>query len=231
MPCGDGWSIDRWRRSKRGRATMDATVTHPIYGWCRYTCWVLVAVPYVLAGLSKLRNGSLLWWTAANQKHIIFGYTLEPMHFEFHGNLLLRHAPDAVFSFIGLATLAGEIGFGLVLVSRRARSVMPPLVAGMHLGILFILDILFYDLIAIQLLMFRDWKLLHRGRESPAVPGHRSVADFQPAERALRAPRHGLLALPMLMTATLLVVAWSRPWPYYPLSAWDMFSSQQTSGC
>jgi hypothetical protein len=230
MPCGDAWSIDRWRRSKRGRATMDTTVTHPIYGWCRYTCWVLVAVPYVLAGLSKLRNGSLLWWTAANQKHILFGYALEPMHFEFHGNLLLRHAPDAIFTFIGLATLTGELGFGLVLFSRQARRVMPPLMAGMHLGILFVLDILFYDLIVIQLLMFRDWKVLRQGSEAPEVGLNRSMAELTQPAGGSRTTRHGPFALAILGTATLLVAAWAGPWPYYPLSAWDMFASRQTSG-
>jgi hypothetical protein len=40
-----------------GPIRADAERALPIYGWSRYVCWVMIALPYVAAGLSKLRHG------------------------------------------------------------------------------------------------------------------------------------------------------------------------------
>ena len=60
MPCADGWSVDRILRVARGQRVPDVNKAYPIYGWSRYICWVLLALPYVAAGLSKFRFGGLV---------------------------------------------------------------------------------------------------------------------------------------------------------------------------
>ena len=55
-PCADALSLDRkLGRRLRARGPRD-------YAWGRYLCWTVLALPYALAGLSKLRNGGLGWW-------------------------------------------------------------------------------------------------------------------------------------------------------------------------
>ena len=58
-PCGDGFSLDRRRRTRDGRETSDEP--RSVYAWSRYACWVAVALPYFAAGASKLRNSGLGW--------------------------------------------------------------------------------------------------------------------------------------------------------------------------
>src|SRR5439155_1268539 len=65
-PCVDAWSIDRRRRASRGLPVPEPGRPAAVYGWSRYACWTVVALAYAASGLSKLRNGGLHWWDAAN---------------------------------------------------------------------------------------------------------------------------------------------------------------------
>src|SRR4029450_10261591 len=80
-PCGDGWSIDRLRKISQGKAVPDAAGVSPSYGWSRYTCWVILAWPYVANGLSKLEGGGLYWWNATNMRTHLYTQTLSPREF------------------------------------------------------------------------------------------------------------------------------------------------------
>ena len=151
-PCGDGLSIDRLWKEYRGQAVPVLHRTAPVYGWSRYACWVVIAIPYVVAGLSKLRNGGLMWWGADNMRFQLYSTALAPMQFDFSLALHWNHAPDIVFALLGLFGVGSELAYGAVLFSRRARWIIPPLMAMMHIGILFFQDILFLDLILLQLI-------------------------------------------------------------------------------
>ena len=83
------------------------------------------------------------------------------MEFDWQVSLSLQAAPDFVFAFLGLSGVLGEVLFGLVLISRKARIVLPLAMAGMHVGIIFLQNILFFDLILLQAIFF-DWtKIRH----------------------------------------------------------------------
>ena len=153
-PCSDGLSVDRLWKVYQGRAVPAADRASAIYGWSRYACWVVIALPYVAAGLSKLRNGGLLWWEATNMRFQLYQTALAPMQFDFSLAVHLSHAPDILFALLGIAGVYGELAYGLVLFSQKARWILPPLMAMMHLGILFFQDILFLDLILLQLVFF-----------------------------------------------------------------------------
>jgi hypothetical protein len=150
-PCGDGWSVDRLRRVYRGWPVPEADRPSAVYGWSRYVCWIVIVVPYVESGLAKLRFGGLAWWSASNMRNILYESTLMPREFDWRLALYLAPAPDIVFSLLGLVSVVGEVGFGLVLFSRVARRILPIAMVMMHLGILALQKILFLDLMLLQL--------------------------------------------------------------------------------
>lgn len=134
-PCGDGWSVDRLWKISQGRAVPDAGRTSPIYGWARYACWVMIALPYVTSGLSKLVDGGLFWWNPTNMRSNLYLDTLTPREYTWAFSLHLAHAPDIFFSLLGLFALFSETCFGLVLFSRVARWIFPVVAIMMHIGI------------------------------------------------------------------------------------------------
>ncbi|MBI4004250.1 MAG: DUF393 domain-containing protein [Candidatus Omnitrophica bacterium] len=155
-PCGDGWSVDRLRKVARGAPVPPADRATAVYGWARYACWVVIALPYLAAGMSKLRNSGLTWWNATNMRIFLYRDTLNPMGFESELSLRLTSAPDAVFAVLGLVGLLAELVFVSVLFSRWARRILPFVAAGMHAGIFLLQNILFLDLMLLQL-AFIDW--------------------------------------------------------------------------
>ena len=153
-PCGDGWSVDRLWKVFRGRAVPDADRRSAVYGWSRYACWVVIALPYVAAGLSKLRYGGLLWWDATNMKSMLYQETLRMREFDWTLSLHLSAAPDIFFNLLGLFAVFGELFFGLVLFFPVARWIFPVIMGMTHIGILGLQRILFLDLILLQVVFF-----------------------------------------------------------------------------
>jgi predicted DCC family thiol-disulfide oxidoreductase YuxK len=153
-PCSDGWSVDRLRKIARGHTVPDAERASPVYGWARYACWVVIALPYVQAGLGKLRDGGLFWWHATNMRTNLYMDTLNPREFDWAFSLQLVQAPDVFFALLGVFALCSETFFGLVLFSRLARRIFPVAALLMHIGIFLLQRVLFIDLILLQLLFF-----------------------------------------------------------------------------
>ncbi len=157
-PCGDGWSLDRLRKIWKGRPVPPVEQPAAAYGWGRYACWVAVALPYLAAGLSKLRNCGLAWCSGPNLRAIIYTDNLSPMHFDWGLGLRLTAAPDSLFALIGYGALVAELLFVLVLFSRIARGVLPVMMLLLHLGIFLLQNVLFFDLFFV-LLIFFDWRV------------------------------------------------------------------------
>ncbi len=153
-PCGDSWSVDRLRKIYQGQTVPDAGRASPVYGWSRYVCWVMIALPYMANGLSKLQDGGFFWWNPTNMRSMLYFDTLTPREFDWALSLHLTHAPDILFSLMGLFTLFGETLFGLVLLSHIARRIFPFAAIMMHIGIFLFQRILFLDLILLQLVFF-----------------------------------------------------------------------------
>ena len=153
-PCGDGWSIDRLRKIYQGRAVPDSRRTSAVYGWARYLCWVPIALTYAAAGFSKLRADGLDWVSANNMKSLLFQQTLYPTAGNFSISLYLAPAPDIVFVLLGIAAISGETLFVTVLFSRVARRILPAVTSLMHIGIIFLQNIVFLDLILLMLIFY-----------------------------------------------------------------------------
>ena len=183
-PCADALSLDRRRRLRQGALVPDPA-PDPRYGWSRYACWTALALPYFMAGLSKIRNGGAAWFEGGSLKSILLRDTLDPMEFDWRVTLRLADLPDGFFALMAVAAVASEIAYVSVLFSRRARVVVPALTALLHLGIWFLQNVLFFDLILLQLL-FVDWdRLARRVRDLAAGPGASA------ARRALARPLGG----------------------------------------
>jgi predicted DCC family thiol-disulfide oxidoreductase YuxK len=153
-PCGDGWSVDRLWKVYRGQPVPAADRGTPTYGWSRYACWTVIALPYLLNGLGKLRYGGLFWWNATNMRRILYHDSLTPREFNWAWSLYLAPAPDILFACLGLFALFTETAFAIVLFSRIARRILPTMAMMMHIGIFLLQRILFLDLILLQLVFF-----------------------------------------------------------------------------
>ena len=151
-PCGDGFSVDRLIAVARGRTPRARAAA--VYGWARYACWTAVALPYTAAGLSKLRNGGINWWNGTTMRRAVLTDTLNPMQFGWTFSLDLAYLPDGVFTLLGLTAVSGEVLYGLVLLFPWARLVFPLIMGTMHVGIVFLQNILFMDLILLQTIFY-----------------------------------------------------------------------------
>jgi hypothetical protein len=162
-PCGDGWSMDRLLRIMRGNVLPrdDAEDRRAVYGWSRYAVWTIIAVPYVAAAMSKLYYSGFAWLGADNMKATLLRTTLAPMEFDWTLSLDLLRGPDVIFVGLAVVGLFTELLFGLVLFSPKARRILPAAMALTHVGILFLQNILFIDLILLQA-VFYDFTGLRR---------------------------------------------------------------------
>lgn len=221
-PCGDGWSLDRWRRRRAGLPVPPPREPGLRYSLGRFLVWMAVALPYTMAGLSKIRRSGLLWWEGENMKQMLVATIVEPMHFEFGVTYLMLEWPGWVFDLLGLAALAGEVLFALVLFSRVARLVLPAVTAAMHVGILLMQNILFPDLIAIQA-VFYDWGAL-RDRLAGRPRSPATAAAREAEAGAGGAGRLAAVARAFLVVA---FVAWATRTEKFPFTAMQMFSSMQ----
>lgn len=224
---GDGFSLDVRRKP---RADADAH-----YGWGRFAWVATLALPYAEAGLSKLCNGGLLWWEPVNMRAILYLDSLNPMEFDFDLGLAAAPLPDAFFAMLGLAAVGGEVAMLFVLFSRRVRLVAPAVMFGMHVGILFLQNILFFDLLAMLAAIYamalfdRDggpWDLVSFVRRAGA-PGPAPTPSEPDGRQARKTP-----ALPRAMPVALGValVAWTFAIELFPFTAMQMYSHKRDTG-
>ena len=235
-PCGEGLSLDRWLRVRRGEPVPDAAAATLRYGWPRFFVWTALALPYGFAGLSKLRRGGLDWANADNLKSILLVDTLNPMQFDWGVTLRLLDAPDALFFGIGIATLVGEIGYASVLFSRRARLVFPALTLGKHVGIWLLQNVLFFDLMLLQA-VFCDWRAIRLALAAGRLP---ALATLTPAASTTAGPAPPAeLAAPsganrwprrLRALAALGFACWAIRIEEFPFTAMQMYSQPNLTG-
>lgn len=241
-PCGAGLSVDQMLRNKRGVCAPGDTA---VYGWCRYLCWVAIAIPYFATGLSKLYHGGAWWWQAANLKRKLLHDTLNPMHFDWNFSLSLIRAPDALFALFGICTIALELGFIMVLFSRWARIALPVLIVGMHTGIWLLQNLLFFDVFFLPLVFYdvpSYVRHIHRQRRAAreaAVDPSCQIDDAKvvgrPEQDVPRGrPRSWGVPGWYVPTAVVALVVLQGictlgNYEYFPFTAWKMYASYNVS--
>jgi type IV secretory pathway TrbD component len=231
-PCGDGLSIDQLKADQNNKISpkKDSSL---VYGWSRYACWVVIALSYVMAGMSKIRDGGFDWWTPINLKGYIYSGTLSPGLYDWGWSLYLTHAPDILFALMGIVGIYGEIAYGLVLFSSKARFFFPLLMMNMHLGIFFLQHILFLDMILLQLIFFDitqtnkvynlnfNW-ILNKVKRNKTI-------HLIENSKSLKKDRKLLYPFLVSTVAIILFFSWFYKVESYPLSAMKMFSGRRNS--
>ena len=227
-PCNDALSVDRWLKQRRGEPVPVADEPAPIYAWARYACWLILGVSYIQAGLSKIYFSGFYWWDPQNLKAKLLSTTLEPLQTDWSVSLQLVNAPDIVFGFLGFVGLYGELAYGLVLFFRWARWIMPAAMAAMHVGIIFLQNIVFFDLILVQLI-FYDYTAIRRWLNKRGWFKF-SQQDHSYRGEPLRPQR--MFFYPILVSVLIVTMSfiWVKHREYYPLTSLQMFSGYDNSG-
>ena len=137
--AGDAWSVDAWRRSRRldksggvpsnveGRRAAPGVPESGEYMWPIRAIWVMTAVIFFSAGLSKLRHSGLSWVFSDHLaivlvRHQYFVSDGEPLT---SWGLTIAAYPWAA-RLLAAISLATEVLYPLALFSRRARLVLVP---------------------------------------------------------------------------------------------------------
>ena len=152
LPSGEAVSIDQKRRRKESQIGAHSLTI----GWSVFLLRAIVAFSYFQAGFAKLRNSGFAWLEPWNLKRHVVRDTLDTMQFQFQFGLDLMHWPETFWFASACVAVFSELFYPIVLFSWRLRFIYPIIGIVLHLGILFLHNIFFPDLILIQLI-FYDW--------------------------------------------------------------------------
>ena len=149
--AGDGWSVDRLIRTARRGG--DPSPTDPVvsgeYTWPVRLVWVLFALVFFGAGVSKIRHSGLEWIASNNMALILVRhhYTHHPL--TSWGLWLAQYR--WVSSLLAGWTVVTEVGMPLALFSRRMRLILLPSVFLMQFGIWILMGVSFRPFLACYL--------------------------------------------------------------------------------
>ncbi|MEZ4754094.1 MAG: hypothetical protein R3A13_07270 [Bdellovibrionota bacterium] len=143
LPCADVWSVDSKRKARCSNIS---------YSWAVYTCFVAASIPYLQLGFSKLIAAGFSWADGRSLLHYLLTDNLNYIRYNFDFALKLYWLPTWVFTFAAASALLIEVIYPFTIFIRSLRLIIPLSVAALHLGILFIQDVLFLDFILVPLI-------------------------------------------------------------------------------
>lgn len=225
-PCAAAWSIDSRLYPQRRQSSRQSV------GLSVYACFAIMAVIYLVCGLSKLRDSGLEWFRADNIEQKLVTDALNPIFLDYNWKatiwLVQHHAPEFIFVIIGTFGLVVELGYVTVLFSRVAQFIMPIAAIAMHLGILVFQNLLFLDLLMLQLI-FLDANRL-RDFWWRRLQSENSAAAAELSNDRQRSSPSRVSAAAVAVLITIFLVAWVWVVEFYPLSAWEMYAAPQRKG-
>ncbi len=212
-PCAAAWSLDRRLGLSKSEPSQQAVA------FSIYACFIVVAIVYLFCGLSKMRDSGLVWFNGENLRYKFLQDAMNPVFLDCPWKptlwLFRHHATEFIYSFIGIAGVAVELGYFTVLFSRTARVVMPIMAFGVHAGILFFQHILFFDFLVLQFIFLDARRLYEFVSRNP-----RAAQDVDLPRRAL--PFIAVATIAVMIAGSFLV--WTYRVTYYPASDWHMYS-------
>jgi hypothetical protein len=151
--CGEALSVDAWIHRARTGAIPDPPVASGEYTWPIRMIWVVMALIYFAAGVSKLRHSGFEWIDSDTMSHFLISHqyhisSADPL--TAWGSVLARSA--LIPHLLAATGLILELAQPIALFSRRSRWILIPGIAGMQFGIAVLLGPPFYQLILCQLL-------------------------------------------------------------------------------
>lgn len=135
--CGDGFSVDRWLRTRfataRGEVAPEVRSSGE-YTWPIRLVWVLSTLVFFAAGVSKLRRSGLAWILSDNMRYVLLSHHYSHMPPTSWGLYVAQISWAS--KALGLLTILFETGAPLALWSRTLRWIFIPGLLMMQIGIL-----------------------------------------------------------------------------------------------
>jgi hypothetical protein len=178
--CGDALSIDRWiatSRTNAARSAVGPARWSGDYRWPVRMVWVLMALIFCSAGVTKLVRVGPAWVTSDS-----FSITLQQAHYGLNRppsdiGLWIANRPWLCHAIAG-GSLLLELAFPLALLHRWLRAVIVPATFLMQLGIGLLMGIWFTPFL-FGYLFWLPWDGLVRTRPSePRSMGAATSAAF-----------------------------------------------------
>lgn len=177
--CGDAWSVDRLIRNWRLPNALPPPSSGE-YRWPIRMVWLLMAIIFAEAGVAKLRNGGLDWILSDNLSIMLVkanynAYTgIAPLT---SIGLHVAQYPRFCRLLAGI-TVGLEVGYPLVLFSRRLRRVWVPATLLVVIGMFSMVVPAFIELIGCHV-FWVPWDDLRgtRRRRPAGSPYPRDVAE------------------------------------------------------
>jgi len=179
--CGDALSVDRLLGRLLRRRPMPVPTPSGEYTWPIRMVWLVLSLLFLGAGVSKLRSGGLEWIFSDNlaiffvQHHYHYGNAVPLTAW---GLALAQH--PWLCRVLAAATIAGELGYPLALVSRRARLLVVPGALLMQMAIRVLLGPTFVELMVCNV-FWVPWDHL-RGRAFTSS-AHMRLKSPRPLDR------------------------------------------------
>jgi len=153
--CGDSCSIDRliWKARRRNDTSRQRPQVSGEYTWPVRAVWLMFALIFFAAGVSKLRHSGLEWIFSDNMANTLLRAQFEEMSVVPWGFYLAQH--QWLTQLLAAATIAIEVGYPLALFSRRARWIIVPGVFSMQVGISILLGVTFSSFLICNLFWVR----------------------------------------------------------------------------
>ncbi len=151
--CGDAWSVDAVIHKARAGAVREPPVMSGEYTWPIRMIWVVIALTYFAAGVSKLRHSGFEWINSDTMRHFL---VLEHYHIAVSDPLaswgLVIARGVMLPRIIAASSVILELALPIALFIPRSRWVLVPSVAAMQFGVAVLMGPNFYQLILCQLL-------------------------------------------------------------------------------
>jgi vitamin K-dependent gamma-carboxylase-like protein len=156
-PCADALRL--------GGRRSTAVAGGPEHGWPLRLTQLFACQPYLFSGIAKLRSAGLGWASAENMRAWLLLANQDDQLAVFRAPGLWLADRPALCAAMGALGLAMDLGFIVVLFSRRSRWVLVPAALLFHAAIVVTQNYAFLS--APLLLIFVDWGPWTRGARRP----------------------------------------------------------------
>lgn len=149
--CGDSLSVDRLllRLLSKKNQSPSIPAASGEYTWPIRVVWLIMALVFFAAGISKIGRSGLEWVMSDNLAILLIGNNYVDSPLTTWG---LRIAQFGWLSqMLAAGTIVFEIGFPLTLISRTARWIIVPVMASIQAGILILMGISFAQFMIVYL--------------------------------------------------------------------------------
>lgn len=172
-----------------------------------YVLFVAIAIPYTFAVINKLKVLGLDWFAPTNiRSYLHINEYLGFEHWQWSLSLWSTTWPHEVFYLAGAGVVLVQLLYPAILVSSRARLVLPILIICKHLAIYSFMGFWFFDLILIQLVVLCGYYF-----------GRTTGPTFSP--RRLQPVFVGILAVLIFIPTYLTVI--DQKW--FPFTNWGVY--------